>query len=102
MTLKETQFLFARLIPKLLIKMQETHEVTFGDFWAKTGHMNNSNHYVRLAADLNLFTKEGTYLDSGEEHKPFGEYWESLHPLCRWGGRFSDANHYSLEHEGRK
>jgi hypothetical protein len=103
MTLKEKQFLFAQLIPKLLMKMQETHEVTFGDFWAKTGHMTNSNHYIRLAGDFNLFTKEGAYLDRTEDHKQFGEYWKSLHPLCRWGGDFSkpDGNHYSVEHEGR-
>ena len=45
-------------------------------------------------------------------HKPFGEFWESLHPDCRWGGNWdkdnnpfefgeNDGNHYSLEHEGR-
>jgi hypothetical protein len=32
-----------------------------------------------------------------------GEFWEGLHPLCRWGGRFNDGNHYSIESpEGMK
>ena len=52
-------------------------------------------------ADLNLF-KDGVYLTSDKDHEPFGIYWESLHPLCRWGGRFKDGNHYSIEHQGVK
>lgn len=62
-------------------------------------HMPNSCHYYKLAADLNLF-KDGRYLTKTEDHKPFGEYWESLGGA--WGGHFGDANHYSLEHGGRK
>lgn len=27
---------------------------------------------------------------------------EMQHELCRWGGRFKDGNHYSLEHNGVK
>lgn len=61
----------------------------------------NSNHEFALAQDFNLF-KGGVYLSTTEAHRPLGEYWESLHPLCRWGGRFGDGNHYSIEHEGRK
>ena len=62
----------------------------------------NSVHKQRLAIDLNLF-KGGVYQTSTEAHKPLGEYWKSLHPLCRWGGDFStpDGNHYSMAHEGR-
>jgi len=105
MTLKEKQFLFARLVPQLLTMIQKTHNVTFGDTWSKPeykAHKTTSNHHIRLAVDLNLFNREGVYLDTTEVHKPFGEYWESLHPLCVWGGRFNDGCHYSLEHEGRK
>jgi len=91
-----------RLIPRLIDKINETHTCTGGDLWAKTGHKQNSNHYNRLAIDLNLFTKEGSYITDSLAHKPFGEYWESLHPLCRWGGRFNDGNHYSIEYGGRK
>lgn len=105
MTLRETQSLFMKLLSKLLVKIHETHEITGGQLYANPlfkEHKDKSNHYIRLAIDINLFTKEGTYLTDTEFHKPFGEYWESLHSLCRWGGRFKDGNHYSLEWEGRK
>lgn len=75
------------------------YEITLGDAYAKTGHKKNSLHYIRLAIDLNLF-KDGQYLDKTEDHKPLGEFWESMGGS--WGGRFNDGNHYSLEHIGRK
>jgi len=55
----------------------------------------------RLAVDLNLF-RGGKWLDKSEDHKQLGDYWESLAPDARWGGRFGDGNHYSIEHGGRK
>ena len=61
----------------------------------------NSLHGLRLAIDLHLF-RNGKYLTRSEDHQALGEYWESLHPLCRWGGRFDDGNHYSITHGGRK
>ena len=65
--------------------------------------ISNSLHKLRLAADLHLF-RDGLYLTETEDHRVLGEFWESLHPLCRWGGRFSkpDGNHYSMEHGGVK
>ena len=60
-----------------------------------------SLHRDRLAIDLNLF-KNGVYLASGVEHKQFGEWWEKQHELARWGGRFNDANHYSITYQGRQ
>ena len=65
-------------------------------------HMVGSLHYQRLAIDINLFV-DGKYIRSGQHpaYVELGTYWESLHPLCRWGGRFSDANHFSLTHAGK-
>jgi len=63
-----------------------------------------SVHCVALAQDYDLFKRENDhwiYCSSTEDHRPFGEWWEQLHELCRWGGRFRDGNHYSFEHEGR-
>jgi len=103
LTLGEKQRLFMELLARLITYIYaQGHECTGGDLWAKEGHMPNSNHYKRLAIDLNLF-KDGVYLVTYEDHKKFGEFWKSLHPLCRWGGDFKnkDGNHYSLEHEGR-
>jgi len=68
-----------------------------------------SLHELGLAADINLF-KDGMYLTTSDHHKPLGEHWKSLHPLCSWGGDFKDkkgnskpdGNHYSIEHGGIK
>jgi hypothetical protein len=69
---------------------------------AKQGKgISNSLHRIGLAVDLNLF-KDGKWLKKGLDHKPLGLYWESLAPDCRWGGRWGDGNHYSIEHEGVK
>ena len=105
MTLRELQSLLLKLLPRLIDKIYESgYEVTGGDLWSKPkykAHKVNSNHYIRLAIDLNLF-KDGEYLQDTTAHKPFGEYWESLDPLCRWGGRYKDGNHYSLIYKERQ
>ena len=100
MTLRQKQSKFIRMLADLIIFAYDNwYELTGGDLWAKSGHMNNSNHYIRLAVDLNLF-KNGEYLDTTEDHLPLGEYWESIGGA--WGGRFNDGNHYSVEWNGRK
>jgi len=59
----------------------------------------NSLHYDRLAVDFNLF-KNGRYLKDTEDYLELGLFWESLGGA--WGGRFRDANHFSLEYKGMK
>ena len=113
MTLGKKQRLFTRLVADLLeFAHSRGYEITLGDAYRDPrlhgdigekkayGHR-NSCHKIRLAIDLNLF-KDGGYLTETKDHEPLGIYWESLNPLCRWGGRFNDGNHYSLEHEGNK
>jgi hypothetical protein len=78
-----------------------------GDLWATSGHKENSLHYQRLAIDLNLFklneeTQKNEWVKKSEDHKELGTYWESLDPKCRWGGRYSDGNHYELVPGGYK
>ena len=65
-------------------------------------HMKNSLHFQGLAVDIDLI-KDGKYLSKTEDHKKFGEYWESLDEDCRWGGRFKnpDGNHYSVTYGGK-
>jgi hypothetical protein len=95
MTLREKQSKFMRMLADLIIfAYQEGYELTGGDLWAHRGHKPNSFHYIRLAVDLNLF-KDGVWLEKTEDHKPLGEYWESIGGT--WGGRFKDpdGNHYS-------
>ena len=113
MRLGEKQRLFMRLLPRLLDKAHELgFEVTGGDLYRdprvhgdlgvrKSYSHPNSAHKVRLAIDLNLF-RDGEFLQLTEDHRELGEWWEKQHELCRWGGRFNDGNHYSIEHNGVK
>lgn len=111
MTLRQKQSLFVGLVAQLLQHAAALgFELTFGEAWrsseeaarlAKAGAgIRASLHCQRLAIDLHLF-KDGTYLTTTAAHQPLGVWWEALHPLCRWGGRFGDGNHYSLSHGGR-
>ena len=111
MTLRQKQSLFVGLVAQLIQRAEaKGYELTFGETYrspeeaarlAKLGKgIKNSLHTQRLAIDLNLF-KDGVYLSSTEAHRPLGEWWEGQHDLARWGGRFSDGNHYSISHGGR-
>jgi len=92
--------LFTRCVHQLLGRMLEAgYEPMLGKDGLK--HMPNSLHYDGLAVDIDL-TKGGQYLSRTEDHRQFGEYWEGLNPLCCWGGRFGDGNHYSVTMGGRK
>lgn len=113
MTLRQAQSLFVRLLGLLIHYVYEKGwELTLSDghVSSKTGHMPNSLHYVRLAQDLNLFIN-GQWISDGKHSAwlEIGEFWESLHHLCSWGGRFGgdgikftgkDSNHFSLNWGG--
>lgn len=66
-------------------------------------HMLHSNHDIGLAQDVILY-RDGKWLQQTEDYRQMGLYWESLHPLARWGGKFThaDGNHFSFEWEGRR
>jgi len=99
-SLTALQAKFVRMVALLIIKADELgYEFTFGDAYARSGHMDKSLHYSRLAIDLNLF-KDGIYKYETSEYKELGEYWESIGGA--WGGRFGDGNHFSLAYGGRK
>lgn len=116
MKLLETQFLFTKLLPRLFDHAYARgYNLTLGEAHrtpeqaalnAKSGKgIKNSLHIKRLAIDLNLF-KNGKLLQNSEDHKFLGEFWEQLGKKegvpTRWGGRFKDGNHYSIEFEGVK
>jgi len=73
------------------------YTVAIGDVWAKKGegrpHSENSKHYDKLAADLNLF-KNGKYLSKTSDHAFFGAFWKMLGHT--WGGDWDDGNHYEF------
>lgn len=101
MTLGEKQELFSILIAEHIVWLySQGFKVRCGDFWAHDRHKEDSNHYLKLAADLNLF-KDGKFLTKTEDHRESGLKWETRHELCRSGIHFNDGNHYSLIHEGR-
>lgn len=61
----------------------------------------NSLHLIKLAIDFALF-RDGVNLTKFEDWLPLGEFWESLDPLCAWGGRFHspDCDHFSITYGG--
>ena len=114
-SLGDKQRLFMWCIKEILnYAYKQDLAITAGDFARKDnrGHMLDSMHYDRLAADLNLFilSEKGTweYVESYDEApgvwSRLGAYWKSLHPLCRWGGDFEirDLNHFSITAWGRE
>jgi len=114
MDLLDLQWAFAKLVPRLIDKAHELgFRVNLGDAFrdprvhGALGHKlgygaPHSCHKLKLALDLNLYTKDGRWLQHSEDHRPLGEWWEMQHPLARWGGRFQDGNHYSFEYMGHK
>lgn len=117
MNLGAKQRLFAKLIAELILwAYEQGYAVTLGDAYrdprlfgeigeSKGYGRSKSNHKRRLALDLNLFKNvkgNWVYCTKTSDHEPLGKKWESMNSLCRWGGRFNDGNHYSLEHEGQQ
>lgn len=70
------------------------------DFYFKTGKSKTktSYHTKRLALDVELW-ENGVRLTETPQYGLLGQYWESLHPDCVWGGRFGDRPD-TLEVEG--
>ena len=110
-SLRQKQSRFAMMVATLLQQAEVLgFEVTLGDAYrdprlhgrvgVRMGYGSaRSCHKLRLAIDLNLF-KNGKFLQTSDDHRPLGEWWESQGGT--WGGRFNDGNHYSLEHNGVK
>lgn len=113
MKLGQKQRLFSKLTIRLFQYIIDNgYEFTYGDAYRdprafgkvdeiKTYGRSKSNHKIRLAIDINLF-KDGEYLKETIDHAPIGKFWETLDPLCSWGGPFNDGNHYSFIHNGRR
>lgn len=59
--------------------------------------ISNSLHCIRLAVDLNIFSRNKEWLTKSEQYKFAGDFWETLHPDNKWGGRFGDGNHFEMK-----
>lgn len=103
--LQQLQFEFSRAVAKLIQYANDEGYEVVGEYWFRCLECpvgkENSLHKKCLAIDLGLF-KDGKYLTKTEDHRPLGEYWETLHPHACWGGRFRDGNHYSFKYGGMK
>jgi hypothetical protein len=112
MRLGQKQELFSHLLARCIVQAEDWgYKVRMGEVhrpkWVALVNeefgrgVARSTHIYKLAADLLLF-KDGEYLTQTRQYKRLGEWWEAQHELCRWGGRFRDGNHFSLEHLGVK
>lgn len=99
MNLFEEQSKFAADVAKLInFILSKEYFVTLGeafrpqemaDIYVKEHKgIHDSLHCKRLAIDLNIFDHQGNFLTRADEYKTFGEYFESLDPINRWGGFF--------------
>lgn len=116
LTLRQKQSVFAVHIARLILFAESTgHHITMGEGWRSDEEAlrlsilgkgeEKSLHRLRLAQDLNLFSKSGIWLTRTEDHRFLAEWWLQQHVLARWGGNFQhrkDGNHYSFTHEGRE
>ena len=114
MTLLGLQQEFAWHAGRLLLRAAEMgYAVTLGDaarsleeqrrlIAAGLSHVKDpatGAHVRRLAVDLNLF-HGGHWLKASEDHEALAAWWRDQHELARWGGVWSDGNHYSFEWRG--
>ena len=98
MTLGQKQRAFSLMVAKLILHIYERkYEVSLGDAYAKTGHKEGSNHYIKLAIDLNFFFN-GEYISDGSKLGWAHDYWDTLGGAPRIEG---DMNHFAVKHNGR-
>lgn len=83
-------------------------QVTRSPEQAKRLGMQGSLHTQRLAGDLLLFLN-GRYLRKTAAYGWLGSIWVAFSGVYDgellqfvWGGEFSDGNHFSIRHGGRK
>ena len=102
MTLGEKQRIFTHNVALLICHAYALgYQLSFGNTTAPTS-LPTSLHPKRLAIDLNLFKKDAAgrwrYQTASGSHKELGEFWEAIHPMNVWGGRWGkrDDNHYQM------
>ena len=90
---------FASILGDLLVwSRDQGYKIRIGDVFAKTGHKDGSNHYLKLAADLFVY-KPGSDKQDMEAHGRMHDCWDTLGGAPRIE---KDMNHYSVVWEGRR
>jgi hypothetical protein len=88
---------FAAALGDLLVWARgQGYKIRIGDVFAKTGHKEGSNHYLKLAADLYIY-KPGASEQDMEAHKRMHDAWDTMGGAPRIE---KDLNHYSVEWRG--
>lgn len=113
MRLGAKQELFAALLPELLIRARNLGYGVRMQELARTAYQAKENvrrgvgvspsiHEYKLGIDI-VLSRDGKILRAQYHYVTLGQFWESLHPDCRWGGRFKskDGGHFSLTMWGR-
>ena len=104
MKLSDEQAQFTLDVAKLILWADsQGYRLTFGEvfrppetalLYAQRGiGIADSLHCKRLAVDFNLFCG-GKYMQDSESYARLGVAWEGLSPQNRWGGHYSDGNHF--------
>jgi hypothetical protein len=101
MTLGSKRRKFSTMLAQLILYANDEGYGVAVDFVKRcedcpVGHP-RSAHKSGLAADINLYDKEGTYLTDPIHHEFLHDYWDSMEGAERID---NDMNHYSLEHQG--
>ncbi len=98
MSLGTEQERFTLMLAKLIVwSYEQGYKIRIGDVFAKDGHRPNSNHYLKLAGDLNVYAPEATEQDM-EAHKRMHDAWDTMGGAPRIE---NDLNHYSIVYRGR-
>jgi hypothetical protein len=115
LTLGQKRQLFTRLLAELVVwAFAQGYALSLSEGYVRDSidkpaedspHRRDGGHFKGLAQDLNLFVAgEWAHDESRPEWRAawraLGEHWEHQHSLCRWGGRWGDPNHFSLEDGG--
>ena len=79
--------LYATKLGYVVTAGELSRPIEMQQLYVKTGRSKtmDSQHLKRMAGDLNFF-KDGKLVQTREELKPLGEFWEGLNPKNRWGG----------------
>jgi len=105
MTLREKQAYFWRMVALLITRATIFGTEIFILEWMRTrqqqeiniargaSKVKKSKHELGLAVDIAFILDvmdDGILNYHPDKYKALGEYWESLDPNNRWGGRFGD------------